>query len=95
MAVPKKSSFKLRSDGAGSNAREGTFGCGLFWRSIGMGCIVGCAKDSTRRVKRDRMSGGGALDEVRKLEAGVEHARTHPAHLLEAVLTEAFAPASA
>jgi type I restriction enzyme S subunit len=31
----------------------------------------------------------------RALEAEIEHARTHAAHLLQAVLKEAFAPASA
>lgn len=30
----------------------------------------------------------------RALEAEIEHARTHAAHLLQAVLKEAFAPAS-
>ena len=30
----------------------------------------------------------------RLLEAEVEHARTHAAHLLQAVLKEAFAPAA-
>lgn len=31
----------------------------------------------------------------RALEAEIEHARTHAAHLLQAVLKEAFAPAAA
>jgi hypothetical protein len=30
----------------------------------------------------------------RALEAKIEHARTHAAHLLQAVLKEAFAPAA-
>ena len=34
------------------------------------------------------------LTTCRALEAEIEHSRTHAAHLLQAVLKEAFAPAS-
>lgn len=36
----------------------------------------------------------GLMATCRALEAEIEHARTHAAHLLQAVLKEAFAPAS-
>ena len=38
---------------------------------------------------------GTLMTSCRALEAEIEHARTHAAHLLQAVLKEAFAPASA
>jgi hypothetical protein len=34
------------------------------------------------------------MQKCRLLEAEIEHTRTHAAHLLQAVLKEAFAPAS-
>lgn len=37
---------------------------------------------------------GALMETCRALEAEVEHTRTHAAHLLQAVLKEAFAPAS-
>jgi hypothetical protein len=34
------------------------------------------------------------METVRALETEIEHSRTHATHLLQAVLKEAFAPAS-